>query len=116
MPKTSPSLDPDQHVFQFLRDDPSYQTNHLRAEITRDVERNIRRKLTERLSTIVVTSCYKLIEETVESAISRSIADTVTPLKKDFQNLVNHLQRPATDPADWWKEGNAPDTDDELPF
>jgi dsDNA-specific endonuclease/ATPase MutS2 len=111
MPKTP--INPDQLVFSFLRDDPTYQADLLRSQITRDVERNIRKKLTEHLTQVVISTCHNMIEETVERAVNRA----VSPLQKDFQELIKYLEgRPTQDQADWWKEGNACDTDDELPF
>jgi len=111
MPKTP--INPDQLVFPFLRDDPTYQADLLRSQIARDVERNIRTKLTEQLTQVVISTCHNMIEETVARAVNRAVA----PLQKDFRDLLESLeQKPTPDQADWWKEENACDTDDELPF
>ena len=110
---TMTQLNPDQLVFPFLWDDPTYQASRLRSQIAREVERRIRKNLTQRLTQVVISTCHNLIEETVQKAVSRAVA----PLQKDFQDLVKYLQRPTGDPADWWKQGNTrDDTDDELPF
>ncbi len=111
MPKTP--INPDQLVFPFLRDDPTYQADLLRSQIAREVEQRIRKNLTERLTEVAISTCYNLIEETVQKAVSRAVA----PLQKDLQDLIKTLQRPTGDPADWWKQGDTRgDTDDELPF
>ena len=64
-------LNSDQLVFPFLRDDLVYEASLLRSRIAREVERGLTTKLTDRLSEIIVTTCYKLIDETVERAINR---------------------------------------------
>ncbi len=107
-------LNPDQLVFPFLRDDPAYEANLLRSRIAREVERGIQTKLTDRLSEIIVTICYQLMDQ----KIKRAIDDAVAPLQRNFRDLANYVEeRRADDPADWWKKnGETHDTDDELPF
>ena len=105
-------IDPSQLVFPFLADDPSYQKNLLREEITREVERRISPRVIAQLSKDLNANCYRLIEEVADEAVSRAMR----PLGRKLDKLNSQLRSRRDDPADWWKKGSNDDRDDEAPF